>query len=395
MSAIRDLIVDALRQADHVLLGLCLTANLYGLVMIYSATRWKAKYHSMPIKQAIAMCIGIVLYFVVSQFNIQLLVDKWRWVVAGCTFFILLLRTPLGKDIGGNRAWLHIPGIPFNIQPAEIVKLFFTMLLAQMLLKFKNPKELSEVPSVARLVGVLLYFCGLIFVISSDAGSALIYVFIFIFMIWAAGIYKRWFVAGLGVCALGILGIIKFLPADNRWRARLLICIDHEADPLGVGFQQTRSYLAVRSGGLTGQGYLNGSLVQAKYSSALPERHTDFIFSSITEELGLVGALAAILLLCAIILRCLYIASTAGDQFSSYVCIGYAGMLIAQVTLNIGMCLYVLPVIGITLPFFSYGGSSIMTMYVTMGIVSGIRIRSRPNWLKDQPSPTRGGKPGI
>lgn len=101
---------------------------------------------------------------------------------------------------------------------------------------------------------------------------------------------------------------------------------------------------------------MNGSLVQAKYSSALPERHTDFIFSSITEELGLVGALAVILLLCAIILRCLYIASTAGDQFSSYVCIGYAGMLIAQVTLNIGMCLYVLPVIGITLPFFSYGG---------------------------------------
>lgn len=395
MSAIRDLIVDALRQADHVLLGLCLTANLYGLVMIYSATRWKAEYHSMSIKQAIAMCIGIVLYFVVSQFNIQLLVDKWRWVVAGCTFFILLLRTPLGKDIGGNRAWLQIPGIPFNIQPAEIVKLFFTMLLAQMLLKFKNPKELSELPSVARLVGVLLYFCGLIFVISSDAGSALIYVFIFIFMIWAAGIYKRWFVAGLGVCALGIFGIIKFLPADNRWRARLLICFDHDADPLGVGFQQTRSYLAVRSGGLTGQGFMNGSLVQAKYSSALPERHTDFIFSSITEELGLVGALAAILLLCAIILRCLYIASTAGDQFSSYVCIGYAGMLIAQVTLNIGMCLYVLPVIGITLPFFSYGGSSIMTMYATMGIVSGIRIRSRPNWLKDQPSPTRGGKPGI
>ena len=104
MSAIRDLIVDALRQADHVLLGLCLTANLYGLAMIYSATRWKAEYHSMPIKQAIAMCIGIVLYFVVSQFNIQLLVDKWRWVVAGCTFFILLLRTPLGKDIGGGYA---------------------------------------------------------------------------------------------------------------------------------------------------------------------------------------------------------------------------------------------------------------------------------------------------
>ena len=112
MSAIRDLIVDALRQADHVLLGLCLTANLYGLAMIYSATRWKAEYHSMPIKQAIAMCIGIVLYFVVSQFNIQLLVDKWRWVVAGCTVFILLLRTPLGADIATEH------GSPSPVSPS-------------------------------------------------------------------------------------------------------------------------------------------------------------------------------------------------------------------------------------------------------------------------------------
>lgn len=395
MSALRDLIWDAIRQADHFLLTLCVTANLFGIAMIYSATRWNTEYHSNPVKQVIAMLIGIALYFIIAQFNIQLLMVKWRWVVAGCTLFLLLLRTPLGVEISGNRAWLHIPGFPFNIQPAEIVKLFFAMLLAQLLIKFKNPKEMSELPSVAKMAGILLYFCGLIFVLSSDAGSALIYVFIFIFMVWAAGIYKRWFAIGIGFCGIGGFAILKMLPADNRWKTRLMVCLDHNADPLGVGFQQTRSYLAIRSGGLTGQGYLNGSLVQAKYSSALPERYTDFLFSSIAQELGLIGCVAVLLLLAAIIIRCLYIASTAGDAFSAYVCIGYAGMIIAQVLLNIGMCMYVLPVIGITLPFFSYGGSSVMTMYITMGIVSGIRIRSRPNWLKDHPSPTHGSKNNL
>ena len=391
MSAIRDLIWDAIRQADHVLLSLCVAANLYGIALIYSATRWKEAFHSFPLKQGIAMLIGIGLYFVVSQFNIQLLMDKWRWVVLGCTLFLLLLRTPLGVSANGNRAWLHIPGIPFNIQPAEIVKLFFSMLLAYLLIQFKNTKELSSVPSVAKLAGVLLYFCGLIFVLSSDAGSALIYVFIFIFMVWVAGLKRYWFALGIAFCA--VVGFVGWhlLSADNRWKARILVCLDHDYDPQGVGFHQTRSYLAIRSGGLTGQGYLNGSLVQSKYSSALPERYNDFIFSSCAQELGLIGCTVIILLLAAIIIRCLYVASVASDTFSSLVCVGYGGMLIAQVALNIGMCLYVLPVIGITLPFFSYGGSSIITMYITMGIISGIRTRSRPNWLKDHPSVLRGG----
>lgn len=391
MSAIRDLIWDAIRQADHVLLSLCVAANLYGIALIYSATRWKEAFHSFPLKQGVAMFIGIGLYFVVSQFNIQLLMDKWRWVVLGCTLFLLLLRTPLGVSANGNRAWLHIPGIPFNIQPAEIVKLFFTMLLAYLLIQFKNTKELSSVPSVAKLAGVLLYFCGLIFVLSSDAGSALIYVFIFIFMVWVAGLKRYWFALGIAFCA--VVGFVGWhlLSADNRWKTRILVCLDHDYDPQGVGFHQTRSYLAIRSGGLTGQGYLNGSLVQSKYSSALPERYNDFIFSSCAQELGLIGCTVIILLLAAIIIRCLYVASVASDTFSSLVCVGYGGMLIAQVALNIGMCLYVLPVIGITLPFFSYGGSSIITMYITMGIISGIRTRSRPNWLKDHPSVLRGG----
>ena len=152
--------------------------------------------------------------------------------------------------------------------------------------------------------------------------------------------------------AVGAVGW-RLLPAGNRWKVRILVCLNHDYDPRGAGFQQTRSYLAIRSGGLTGQGYLNGTLVQSKYSSALSERYNDFIFSSCAQELGLIGCVAVILMLAAIIVRCLYAASVASDSFSSLVCVGYTGMLIAQVALNLGMCLYVMPVSGITLPFFS------------------------------------------
>lgn len=265
------------------------------------------------------------------------------------------------------------------------------MLLAYLLIQFKNTKELSSIPSVAKLVGVLAYFCGLIFVLSSDAGSALIYVFIFAFMVWVAGLKRHWFALALGFCAVvGFVGW-RLLPTGNRWKARILVCLDHNYDPQGVGFHQTRSYLAIRSGGLTGQGFLNGSLVQSKYSSALPERYNDFIFSSCAQELGFIGCTLVILLLAAIIIRCFYVASVASDAFSSLVCVGYGGMLIAQVGLNIGMCLYVLPVIGIT--------PSLLQLWRILhhhhvyhdGIISGIRTRSRPNWLKDHPSVLRGG----
>lgn len=113
MSAIRDLIWDAIRQADHMLLTLCVAANLYGIALIYSATRWKVAFHSFPLKAGSGHALGIGLYFVVSQFNIHLLMDKWRWVVLGCTLFLLLLRTPLVP-----RSWATGPGSTFPAFPS-------------------------------------------------------------------------------------------------------------------------------------------------------------------------------------------------------------------------------------------------------------------------------------
>lgn len=388
MSALRDLIFDAIRQADKKLLALCVTANLFGILLIYSATRYRPAFHSFPIKQGIAMVIGIVGYFAVSQLNLDVLRKKWRWVMVFCTLLILLLKTPFGKDVNGNRAWLHFPGFPFNLQPAEIDKIFFAVILSHLILYIKRNRRLNDLSSIVMMGGLLVYFIGLLFVISGDAGSCLIYVVIFIFMLWAAGVSKLWF--ALGISAVGAGGYVawtKLLPADHYWRKRIMVCFDHDLDPLGMGFQQSKSLMAIQSGGLTGQGFLKGILTQASLPSRLPERQTDFIFASCCEEWGMIGAGFVILILMAIIARCLYIGLTAPDSFSSLICIGYAGMFIAQIWLNLGMCLYVMPVIGVTLPFFSYGGSSIMTNYVIMGIISGIHNRNEPDWLKNSNTP--------
>ena len=145
--------------------------------------------------------------------------------------------------------------------------------------------------------------------------------------------------------------------------------------------QQSRSLLALGSGGLFGQGYMQGTQTQAGEGS-LPARHTDFIFSVIGEELGMLGCLFTIALLAAIILRCVLIARHAQQRIDMYICVGVAAMLIFQVMSNIGMCLFVMPVIGLTLPFISYGGTSIVTLFAAMGMVSGIQKRARPEWLR-------------
>ena len=163
---------------------------------------------------------------------------------------------------------------------------------------------------------------------------------------------------------------------------RFIVLVDHDYRPMDEGWQQTRSLLALGGGKLTGQGLFNGTQTQSEFSWSLPYRHTDFIFSAIGEELGMVGCLLVIVLLAAIVVRCLMTAAKARNRMEAYICVGMAAMLIFQTISNIGMCLFVMPVIGLTLPFFSYGGSSILTLFIAMGVVSGVRSRTLPEWLR-------------
>ena len=382
MRKILDFFTGWIRQVDLVLLALCTGTTLFGCLMIASATRYTDSYKNV-IVQIAALGLGIVAYILMSMLDLNEIGKHWKWLLGGSLVLILLLKTPLGMDGGtGNRAWLGIKNFPVNLQPVEIVKITFIIVLARQLQYLQEQRDLKSIPSVGMLAGHLMLVVGLYAAISGDMGSALVLIFIFACMCFVAGVAKRWFVLGLlggGFAFYVLWETDKIAP---YMKDRFLTLFDHDLDPMGIGWQQTRSLLALGGGKLTGQGLFNGTQTQAKDAWSLPARHTDFIFSVIGEELGMLGCLFTIALLAAIIFRCVLTARNAQVKTDMYICVGVAAMLIFQTVSNIGMCLFVMPVIGLTLPFISYGGSSIVTLFAAMGMVSGIQKRARPEWLR-------------
>ena len=369
-------LADFFQQADLVLLALCCTATLYGIVLIFSATRYLGS-NKLVVVQFVAMLLGICMYITFSMVDLEVLMKRWKWVLAFNILFILLLRTPLGISRGGNRAWLKFPGIPVNIGPAEVVKITFVLLLAKQLEWLREEKQdLKSFPSALMVGAHAIGMCGFYFLVSGDMGNGLVFLFIFICMAFVAGFALRWFVLLFGGGTAAVAAAWKLGIMPDYMQGRFLALFDHNYDPLGVGWHQNRSLLTLGAGGWFGQGYLKGTQTQSADSWSLPGRHTDFIFSVCGEELGLVGCLAVIALLAAIIIRVLLVAKNSQTSFYCCVCVGMAAMLIFQTLINIGMCLFIMPTIGITLPFFSYGGSSIVTLFAAMGVVSGIKKRS-------------------
>lgn len=390
LNRLKAILADFFQQADLVLLGLCCTATVYGIMMIYSATRYSNSNRPV-IVQSVALLLGICVYIFLSMVDIEIVMKKWKWMVGINIVLIGLLLTPLGigGETTGNQAWLQIPGIPFNIGPAEVVKITFSLLLAKQLAWQREEKrDLRSFRSAAMAAGHTLALMGWYVAISGDMGNALTFFFIFLCMAFAAGFALRWFVLLFAGCGGGVAVAWMLDLIPSYMKNRFLVLFDHSYDVQGAGWQQTRSLLTIGGGGWFGQGYLQGTQTQAGEGS-LPARHTDFIFSVIGEELGLVGCLAAILLLAAIIFRVLLVAKNAQIPFHNYLCVGMAAMLIFQTIINIGMCLFIMPVIGITLPFFSYGGSSVVTLFMAMGMVSGIKKRSPTMRRPGRPLPGR------
>ncbi len=360
-------------RADILLLVLCCAASVFGIIVVSSATA--SMRGSFVVVQTGACIVGIALYVLLTVIDIDILADKWILLYLFSVVLILLLRTPLGyEDETGNRAWLRFFNI--GIQPSEVVKVLFIIVMAKHVSYLKEYKNLNSVLSVGQLLIHFALITGLLVWASKDIGSALVYLFVFLTMLFVVGLRFYWFVLGLA----GVAAAMPFVwdhVLTQRYRDRILMPYDPTIDPNGwdVRYQLNQSKLALASGRFTGTGLGQG--VQAQ-SNALPAKHTDFIFSVIGEELGLIGCAICILLLVLIMLRCVQIGLRSKNTMNMLVCFGVAGSIFFQTFLNTGMCIGIAPVIGITLPFFSYGGSSIVTMFAAMGLVSGVKYKIKP-----------------
>ena len=358
------------------LLAMCIICSIYGLIVIYSATLYTdigpARY---IIIQLIGIILGIVVYVVMTVIDLDIFAEHWKWLYAvSALLFVALLLFGTGSEETGNNGWLRFG--PIGLQPTEFIKLAFIVAMAKHLVYLKTRRDLNSFVSVAQLAGHFIIMFGAIIVTAGDLGSALVYFFIFAVLMFTAGVRLYWFVLGFAAIA-AVVPIAWTYFLEDYQKNRILAPYDPSIDPTnqGVNWQQHQAEIAIGSGGLTGTGLGQGTQTQA---GAIPAQHTDFIFAVIGEELGMIGACAVLLLLTIIVIRCIQVGMRSGDTLSALVCFGVAASVVFQTFENVGMCIGIAPVVGITLPFFSYGGSSVVSMFMAMGLVSGVRYRPKP-----------------
>ena len=363
------------RTADLLLLLLCIVTTAFGCLVIASTTNVTNNGFTRYVTvQIIATFIGIGCYAFFSSIDTDFFSEHRRTMIFLC-FTLILLLIPFGTDNGsGNKSWIPIPIIGIYAQPAEICKIPLVLILASIMASHQNrPSHIFSVLHIGIVAGSLFM---LNILISNDLGVSLIFVFIFLVMAFAGGVSLFWFLGGVG--ALAVAAPLIWSRLGNYQRSRIEVIFNPDLDPngLNVRYHTVRSLRSLTGGGLLGQGLFNGNRTQTP--DALFAQHTDFIFSAIGEELGYIGCLLVLVLLFSIIARIIWVGTRSQDYMRRLVCFGCAAALIFQIVINVGMCMGVLPVIGLTLPFISYGGSSIISLYAMMGLVSGIYAKPAP-----------------
>ena len=352
---------------------MCSLCTALGITLIASATKALPGRTFLPVQIA-ALVLGLALYVVFTFIDVDVIASRWL-VLLGFETFLLLLLIPFGvSGDTGNSGWLRFAGI--GIQPSEIVKVVFIVLMAKHITYLKEYKDINSVTSMLQLVVHFGYTFGLLMVTSDDLGSAVVFAAIFIVMLIFAGVKLYWFLIAGSVLVLSIPFLWNnFL--DEYQKQRIMAPYDPSVDPEGYGirWQTIRSKLALASGQFKGVGLGHGTQTQ---TNALTGKHTDFIFAVAGEELGMITCLLIMIMLTIIVIRCIYIGIHSNNTMSMLVCVGVGSSIFFQMLVNTGMCMGITPVIGITLPFFSYGGSSLMSTFAAVGLVSGVKYRPRP-----------------
>ena len=362
---------QAIRKGDWILLLLCIITTAYGCLIIASATNYLDSYRYIGM-QILGAGIGIFLFALVSSVDMEFMMEQRLWLTL-FNILILLMLIPFGETIGGNRSWINLPFLPFNIQVAEICKITYILIMASVMTAHRE--RVSSLKSVLTMAFHLGLLFAMNIVLSKDMGVSLIFVFIFLVMAYTGGVNILWFI-------FGILGIAVAFPVlwpmlSDYQRLRIEVLFNPSLDSAGTGvlWQSTLSLRSLTGGGMTGQGLFNGHRTQ---NGVLTGQHTDFIFSAVGEELGYVGCISILLLLGLIIARCVWVGMRSQDYTRRLICFGAAAALTFQTIINVGMCTGVGPVIGLTLPFISYGATSIVSLYAMLGLVSGVYARPAP-----------------
>ena len=375
MKKLLPLLRDFVRRADMFLFTMSVICAVYGIVVIASATQSYANGSAQyVIVQTLALGLGVLLFIAMTVIDVDIFAQHWAWLYGLSAALLISLIFFGAQSDTGNNGWLRFFGI--GIQPTEIVKIAFIIVMAKQLSYLKEYKNLNSVTSIAQIVVHFVLMFGLILVTAQDLGSALVYFFIFAVMLFVAGVRIYWFIIGLAALAGMVLILWTYFLEDYQ-KDRILAPYDSSIDPdnTGINWQQNQSKIALASGQLTGTGLGEGTQSQ---STAIPGKHTDFIFAVVGEELGMIGACLVLLLLMIIVIRCIQVGLRSGNTMSMLVCFGVAATVVFQTFENVSMCIGIAPVIGITLPFFSYGGSSLFSMFAAMGLVSGIKYRPKP-----------------
>ena len=354
-------------KQSKILFFCVLILSVFGLVMVYSASSiWSTYKFGNPyrylIHQLLFLCVGIILCFIVSKIDYRIYKDKSNLILFICFLLLVLVLIPgLGKVRNGSRSWFGIGS--FGIQPSEIAKIGLTIFISKYLSKNDNIKR-NERKFIIPILLIIMLFFGLI-MLEPDFGTGMVIVVSLMALIFISGANFKIFIK-LGI--LGLLGICGLILVAPYRLKRIISFLDPWTDPLGSGFQIIQSLYAIGPGGLLGQGFLSS---RQKYFY-LPEPQTDFIFSIITEEFGFVGALFVCAMYFLIIFISIRIALKQTDLFAKYLSMGLIIMFGFQTILNLLVIVGLVPVTGVTLPFLSYGGSSLITSMISIGIILNV-----------------------
>lgn len=355
------------RKLDATLLITILITSIYGIIMIYSASsvwaeyKFNDKFHYV-IMQTVFFIIGVILMIIVSKVPYKYYLEKSNLILLACFILLILVLIPgIGTVRNGSRSWFGIGGL--GIQPSEFMKLALIIFVSKYI--YNNPKSMKSVTKGAFPVLFITMLCFGLIMLQPDFGTGTILVMTIVAMLFISGVNFSFFIK---IGLLGIVGVVLLILAAPYRVNRIVAFLNPWSDPLGTGFQTIQSLYAIGPGGLFGLGF--GNSIQKHFY--LPEPQTDFIFSIISEELGILGIISVSILFLIIILRCIKISIKAPCAFSKFLSFGIVFQLSFQTLLNLAVVVGLIPVTGVTLPFFSYGGSSLLITLISMGIVLNI-----------------------